>query len=199
MAHDLSTDHALTPLQQRGREVIARMRAGNPDQVRPLTSTSSMPRIGIALGGGSARGLTHIPFIEAMDELGLKPSVIAGTSIGALIGAGWANGMTGLELREHAIEVLGTMRTIAGRIWGTHASGLGGLFRNGLSVQLDGSKVVDAFLPHPFPATFEELQIPLYVVATDFRSWHQAVFNAGELRQPAAARPGVGLRHPCRD
>ncbi|MBN8901724.1 MAG: efflux RND transporter permease subunit, partial [Rhodospirillales bacterium] len=67
-----------------------------------------MPRIGVALGGGSARGLTHIPFIEAMDELGLTPSTIAGTSIGALIGSGWANGMSGKELREHAMNVLGT-------------------------------------------------------------------------------------------
>ena len=48
--------------------------------------TISDPRIGIALGGGAARGLAHIPFIEAMDELGLVPHRIAGTSIGALIG-----------------------------------------------------------------------------------------------------------------
>ena len=60
-------------------------------------------RLGVALGSGAARGLAHIPYIEAIDELGLTPSVIAGTSIGALIGAGWANGMTGAELRDHAL------------------------------------------------------------------------------------------------
>ncbi len=48
-------------------------------------------RIGVALGSGAARGLAHIAYIEALDELGLKPSVIAGSSIGALIGSGWAN------------------------------------------------------------------------------------------------------------
>ncbi|MBK1794555.1 patatin-like phospholipase family protein [Devosia sp. WQ 349] len=147
---------------------------------------SGGPRIGIALGGGSARGLTHIPYIEAMDELGLKPSVIAGTSIGALIGAGWASGMTGQELREHSIKVLGTMRIIAGRLWSTQVRGLGSLFKQGIPTQLDGMHVVEAFLPEHFPTSFHELKIPLRVVATDFRSWHQVVFAEG-LLQPAIA------------
>lgn len=149
-------------------------------------SRASTPRIGVALGGGSARGLTHIPYIEAMDELGLKPSVIAGTSIGALIGAGWAAGMTGSELREHSFEVLGTMKAIAARLWHHHVRGVSGLFRSGLSVQLDATSVVDAFTPDHFPHEFKDLKVPLYVVATDFQSWHQTVFNTGLLR-PAIA------------
>ncbi len=149
-------------------------------------TTISGPRIGVALGGGSARGLTHIPYIEAMDELGLKPSVISGTSIGALIGAGWAAGMTGKELRDHSFEVLGTLRTIASKLWATQIRGLGGLLKNGISVQLDATSIVDAFTPPGFPQEFRELKIPLYVVATDFQSWHQAVFNSGLLR-PAIA------------
>lgn len=185
MAHDVSHDDELIPIQQRGQELVDRLRQGDS---APLSSkySQSMPRIGVALGGGSARGLTHIPFIEAMDELGLKPSLIAGTSIGALIGAGWANGMSGKELREHAISVLGTMRTIAGRIWGHQIGNIGGLMRNGFNLQLDASSVVDAFLPDPFPDHFEELEVPFYIVATDFQSWHQAVFNTGLLRPPLA-------------
>jgi len=147
---------------------------------------ASGPRIGVALGGGSARGLTHIPYIEAMDELGLKPAVIAGTSIGALIGAGWAAGMTGAELREHSYAVLGTMRIIAGKLWATQIRGIGGILKNGISMQLDATSIVDAFTPASFPRTFKELKIPLYVVATDFQSWHQVVFNTGLLR-PAIA------------
>lgn len=146
----------------------------------------SGPRIGVALGGGSARGLTHIPYIEAMDELGLKPSVIAGTSIGALIGAGWAAGMTGAELREHSFKVLGTMRIIAGKLWATQLRGISGILKNGLSMQLDANSIVDAFTPEGFPLEFKDLNIPLYVVATDFQSWHQVVFNSGHLR-PAIA------------
>ncbi|ODT83530.1 MAG: hypothetical protein ABS76_03385 [Pelagibacterium sp. SCN 64-44] len=149
-------------------------------------SASGGPRIGVALGGGSARGLTHIPYIEAMDELGLKPSVISGTSIGALIGSGWAAGMTGRELRDHSFEVLGTLRTIAARLWATQIRGIGGLLKNGISMQLDASSIVDAFTPPNFPVEFKDLKIPLYVVATDFQSWHQVVFNSGLLR-PAIA------------
>jgi NTE family protein len=186
MAHYLTPEEELIPIVQRGQELIDRLHSGDaaPPIMRP--DHSSMPRIGVALGGGSARGLTHIPFIEAMDELGLKPSIIAGTSIGALIGAGWANGMTGRELREHAMSVLGTLRIIAARLWGHQIRNLGGLLQNGFNIQLDANRVVDAFLPDSFPLHFEELQVPLYVVATDFQSWHQAVFNAGLLRPTIA-------------
>ena len=187
MAQDLAHEDELIPIQQRGQELIERMRQGeDAPPLAPPPPNTGMPRIGVALGGGSARGLTHIPFIEAMDELGLRPSVIAGTSIGALIGSGWANGMTGKELREHALSVLGTMRIIAARIWGHQIGNFGGLVRNGFNLQLDAMRVVDAFLPDPFPDDFKDLKTPLYVVATDFQSWHQAVFNSGELR-PAIA------------
>ena len=172
----------LTPLQQRGQSIIDRLNG----KVPTTTARPPVPRIGVALGGGSARGLTHIPYIEAMDELGLKPSVIAGTSIGALLGSGWANGMSGAELREHSYSVLGTMRIIAARIWGKQFGSFGALLQNGFSVQLDAGHVVDSFLPDNFPEDFQHLKIPLYVVATDFQSWHQVVFHSGPLR-PAIA------------
>lgn len=166
-------------------------------------STTSGPRIGVALGGGSARGLTHIPYIEAMDELGLKPAVISGTSIGALIGAGWAAGMTGAELREHSFNVLGTMKVIATKLWATQIRGISGILKNGISMQLDATHVVDAFTPSYFPREFKDLKIPLYVVATDFQSWHQVVFNSGLLRPaiagsiaiPSLFRPVVYANH----
>ena len=175
-------ERAPTPLQRRGRAIVERLRAGQPGRAM---LRSDGPRIGVALGGGSARGLTHIPYIEAMDELGLKPSVIAGTSIGALIGAGWASGMSGRELREHAFDVLGTLRIIAGRLWSTHVR-LSSLWERGIQMQLDPTAIVDAFTPPGFPREFDALKIPLYVVATDFQSWHQAVFDSGLLR-PAIA------------
>lgn len=56
-------------------------------------------KIGLALGGG-VRGVAHIPVLETLDELGLKPSIIAGTSMGAIIGALYASGMTGREIKE---------------------------------------------------------------------------------------------------
>ena len=90
MMSDATTDEvSRTPLELRGQEIVDRLRGST----KPIPQErSTEPRIGVALGGGSARGLTHIPYIEAMDELGLKPSVIAGCSIGALLGAGHAVG-----------------------------------------------------------------------------------------------------------
>ena len=152
---------------------------------------SGEPRIGVALGGGAARGLAHIPFIEAMDELGLRPSLIAGTSIGALIGAGWAANMSGAALRAHSLEVLGDVSTITGRIWETHTRDLRKLFRQGLPMQLHADDIVEAFLPAKFVDNFEDLRTPFYVVATDFIAWNQVVFDTGPLRPAIAASIAV--------
>jgi predicted acylesterase/phospholipase RssA len=65
------------------------------------------PRIALALGGGGARGLAHILMLEVFDELGLKPTIIAGTSIGALFGAAYASGLSARLIRAHTEEVLG--------------------------------------------------------------------------------------------
>ncbi len=186
----------LTPIQMRGRAIIERLKGLSSEPKVDLADVSG-PRIGVVLGGGSARGLTHIPYIEAMDELGLKPSVIAGCSIGALIGAGWAGGLSGREIREHALEVLGTLRLIAGRLWTTQFRGLGGLIQNGLNVQLDPLKVVESFVPERFALEFKDLAIPLYVVATDFQSWDQVVFSEGPLKPAVAASIAIpGLFKP---
>jgi NTE family protein len=174
------------PIVERGAEFIRRINAEGDTPPADPSPAQGGPRIGVALGGGSARGLTHIPYIEAMDELGLRPSVISGTSIGALIGAGWANGMSGAELRDHSFSVLGTMKIIASRLWNAQVRNLGNFFAKGFSVQLDAERVVEAFLPDNFPNEFRALKVPFYVVATDFQSWHQAVFNDGPLRQAIA-------------
>jgi NTE family protein len=139
------------------------------------------PRIGVALGGGAARGLSHIPIIEAMDEMGLKPSLIAGTSIGAFIGAGWAAGMSGNEIREHALEVLGSVRALSSRLWRTQVYDIREMFQDGISMQFDAFRVLGSFSPVDFPRRFRELQIPLKIVATDYRNWDHAVFHTGRL------------------
>jgi NTE family protein len=55
-------------------------------------NSSQKPRIGLALGGGSARGWAHIGVIRALEEAGIRPDIVAGTSIGALVGAAYAAG-----------------------------------------------------------------------------------------------------------
>lgn len=144
-------------------------------------------RIGVALGSGAARGLAHIPYIEAMDELGLKPSVIAGSSIGALIGSGWANGMTGAELREHAYGVLGSLQQIASTLWNRNRFSFKQMVEDGLSMQVNSMGITTAFLPEGFPDDFADLKIPFSVVATDFYAWKEMVFSSGPLRPAIAA------------
>jgi len=63
-------------------------------------------RIGLALGGGGAKGLAHIPVLEVLDELGLRPSVIAGTSIGAVIGAFYASGVPARQIRDEFHQLI---------------------------------------------------------------------------------------------
>jgi NTE family protein len=63
---------------------------------------SEAPRIGLPLGGGGARGLAHIAMLEDFDELSLKQAVIAGTSVGAIIGAAYASGLAARVIRVHS-------------------------------------------------------------------------------------------------
>ena len=73
MSENLKQSDESIPILKRGQEIVDRLRGDDGETPK----RSSLPRIGVALGGGSARGLTHIPYIEAMDELGLKPAIIA--------------------------------------------------------------------------------------------------------------------------
>jgi NTE family protein len=149
-------------------------------------SSRRAPRIGIALGSGAARGLAHIPYIEALEELGVRPSVIAGTSIGALIGAGWASGMSGSQIREHAFRVLGTFRVIAGRLW-MSLPPIKGVLQSRPSIQVDPLMITNAFLPEGFADDFAALAVPFRAAATDLHSGEPTAFQSGPLRQAIAA------------
>jgi NTE family protein len=98
-----------------------------------------MKTFALALGGGGARGLAHIAVIEALDEMGVKPAAIAGTSIGALVGAAYAAGMRGKDIRRHVIgfahdRAETTRRLMAARV-GTLADLFAGAF--GRATQID--------------------------------------------------------------
>ena len=66
-----------------------------PGDGRTVGSAAKPKTLALALGGGGARGLAHIAVIEALDELGVRPVAIAGTSVGAAVGAAYAAGMDG--------------------------------------------------------------------------------------------------------
>lgn len=149
------------------------------------------PRVALALGAGGARGLAHIPALEALDELGIKPVAIAGASMGAVVGASFAAGMKGSEIRSFAIDSLRKQGDFARRLiamqWGRVRDHLRETrpLRD-LPIQFAALGIAEEFLPPELPKTFEELRIPLTVVATDYRERCEAIFRSGLLR-PAVA------------
>jgi NTE family protein len=155
-------------------------------------------KIGLALGGGGVRALVHIPVLETLDDLGIKPCIIAGTSMGAVIGALYASGMSGREIRErisrHLILKDDTWRDIMAKKnhllkWVT---ALSAEFPRGGFIQTQG------FLEYLFSEirirTFEELEVPLLVIAADYWTAEEIVFEKGDLipaLQATMAVPGV--------
>ncbi len=85
----------------------------------------------LALGGGGARGIAHIAVLEALDEMGEKPAVVAGTSIGALIGAAYAAGMSGKEIRRHVIALAHDRGDVFRRLIIARAGRIANLFSMG--------------------------------------------------------------------
>ena len=157
-----------------------------------------MKRIGLALGGGGVRGLTHILILELLDELGFEPCVIAGSSMGAVVGALYASGLSAREIKKrvrkhivtkndswkdvvqkkvHFLRLLDTFRPQMGR---------GGLF------------MADRFLNSLFTdvrkVRFDELDIPLFVVAADYWKAQEVVIKTGDVLPAITASmavPGV--------
>jgi NTE family protein len=158
-----------------------------------------MKTFALALGSGGARGLAHIAVIEALDELGVKPTAIAGASIGALIGAAYAAGLGSHDIRRHVIGIAHnrgeTMRRLRAARAGSLADLLSGAF--GQATQLDPEKFCAQFLPDSVPADFAALQIPLTVMTTDLHRRAEAPLTSGALRPAIAASIAIpGLFRP---
>lgn len=160
------------------------------------------PRVGIALGGGGAKGLAHIPMLEAMDEAGIRPHRIAGSSIGAVMGALYASGLKGSEIRA-LVDAL-TVSEDENWLDSLFSEDVGRWFEF-VEVKLGNGGLVDsgAFIDYLREKIaverFEQLSIPLQVVATDFWSREQVVFDSGELFPAIRASIAIpGLFEPVR-
>ena len=149
----------------------------------------STPRIGLALGGGSARGLAHIPMLEVFDELGIKPSVIAGCSIGALVGAAYASGLPARDLRAHAVQLLANRVQAVKYLFGAKRARLGDLLarQNFFTLQIDGERLLGFVFPDGVARRVEDTVIPLKIVTTEFTSRAERVITAGPMNQAVAA------------
>src|SRR4029079_4442540 len=130
----------------------------------------SDPRIGLALGGGAARGLAHIPMLEVFDEMGIKPSVIAGCSFGALVGAAYASGIPAKEIGDHARFILANRVQAAKCLCGVKGARLRDLLqrKSFTSLLIDGEQLTSFIFPDGVAKLVEDAEIPLKIVTTDF-------------------------------
>lgn len=143
--------------------------------------SSRVPAIGLALGGGFARGIVHIGVLKVFEEEQIPIACIVGTSVGALIGAAYCGGMSSAELEALAARV--RMRDLAR--WTISRLG----FATNLRMITFLNKILQV-------KTFEELRIPLAITATDFTSGQGVVFRSGPLAGPvraSCAYPGMFL------
>lgn len=143
-----------------------------------------MKKVGIALGGGGARGVAHIAYLKAIDELGIKPSVISGTSSGSLVGALYAGGIKPddiyaliknlFRMKRKSASTLKNLENIPSGIVSSYAV-----------------KLLHRALPKH---QFEDLDVPLKVVATNFNTLEEQVFTSGDIVSAlmgSIALPGV--------
>ena len=137
--------------------------------------------IGLALGGGFARGIAHVGVLKVLEEENIPIRYIAGTSVGALIGAAYCSGISATELEA-----------VAARVRFKHLARWT-LSRYGFA----SNQRMIGFLNHLLKVkTFEELRIPLAVTATDFSTGEGVVFHSGPLVEPVRAScvyPGMFL------
>jgi NTE family protein len=153
------------------------------------TAVAKRPTIALALGGGGARGLAHILMLEALDEMGIRPTLIVGTSIGAVFGAAYASGLSAKLIRAHTEEVLSQRLSFAQYLLAARSEPVERLL-NILPIRtalLNPKTLLEQVLPGKVPQDFAGLAIPFKAVATDFYGHEQVVMDKGDLRSAVAA------------
>lgn len=135
------------------------------------------PRVGLALGGGSARGWAHIGVIRALEQAGVRLDIVCGTSIGALVGAAYAAGE--LDRLERWVLGLG-VREVVGLMDVSLTSGL-----------LKGERLMDFFRRHFADRAIEELPMPFAAVATSLHSGAEIWLRSGSTLD--AVRASIAL------
>lgn len=147
----------------------------------PVSPADERPVIGLALGGGFARGLAHLGVLKVLEENNVRIDMIAGVSVGALIGGAYASGLGVKEMEEQA----GSVRFRDFASWTVSRLGLASNAR------------MEQFLRKVIRVTaFEELSIPAAVIATDISTGEPVAYRSGDLLAPiraSCAYPGLFL------
>jgi len=152
----------------------------------PRMSLHRRPRIGLALGGGGARGLAHIGVLQTLQRAGIPVDCLAGTSMGAVIAAGYAAGMSPAELEQEA--------TAATRLHHLLSLADAGVPDGGL---LRGRRLMRYFERCLRQTSFADLHLPLAVVAVDLNTRREVVLREGPVALALRATTAVpGLFAP---
>jgi NTE family protein len=154
--------------------------------------------LGLALGGGGARGLAHALVLEALDEMGCRPGIIAGTSIGAIMGALYASGLPGRTIRENIERNIFSRQDTWGEIFKRRSDLLKVVrtvaFERGPGGIVKPDRFLNFLLAAVHKNTFQELDIPLLVIAADYWMGEEVILESGELLpalKASIAIPGV--------
>jgi NTE family protein len=181
-------------------------------------------RLGLALGGGGARGLAHILMLEVLDDLGISPHRIAGTSIGAVFGSMYAAGMSGHDIRQLVTGVSRfdqlsiPLKIVAADFWEREAvvfesGSLGPAIQASIAipglfspVQHRGRVLVDGGLvnPVPYDLLFDDCDVVVAIDVSGNRNpktdngpgYFETVFNTMQITQAAILREKMKLRQP---
>ncbi len=146
--------------------------------ITPPVITKRLPKIGLALGGGAARGFAHIGVIQVLEEAGIKPDLVVGTSAGSLVAAIYASGKTGAQLQT----VAETMEEAALTDW-TLPFLSRGMLRGEALARYVSSQVGGK--------TIESFPMPLGIVATDLHSGQGVLFMRGDTATAVRASSAV--------
>ncbi|HRH81439.1 MAG TPA: patatin-like phospholipase family protein [Thiobacillaceae bacterium] len=149
-----------------------------PAEARP-TPVPRKPRIGLALGGGAARGYAHIGVIKALEAQGIVPDFIAGTSAGAVVGALYASGLNGFQLQRLGMDL--DEDTLADWSWPRR-----GIFK--------GEALQDFVNRQVGRRPLQRLDRPFAAVATDLKNGEMVVFRRGDTGmavRASSAVPGI--------
>ena len=146
-----------------------------------LPPSPHRPVIGVALSCGGAKGLAHLGVIRVLKEHGIEPNIIAGSSMGAYVGALWAKGYDPDEMDHMAMQhsgLLGALKLADPKLWPVR-----GLLR--------GKIVEDSLRRRLKYAKFKELRTPLVVSGTDLENLETVWFDQGDVA--SAVRASCGL------
>ncbi len=160
---------------------------GSMPSTGPAPSVDSVPtkmpvKLGLALGGGAARGFAHIGVIQVLEENGIKPDLVVGTSAGSLVASIYATGKDGKALQKIAEEM--DESTITD--WTLPFFNRGGVLRGDAYAKYVGALVNQKLI--------EQAVLPLGIVATDLKTGHGVLFRRGDIAtavRASSAVPGI--------